>query len=67
MAISFGLGLGVAFRPEITANFPPIMQQIFGSAITTGGLTAIFLNIVLPRSLKDQPEYVEPLDGVKEN
>jgi xanthine permease XanP len=55
MAISFGLGMGVAFRPEIISHFPPILQQIFGSAITTGGLSAILLNIVLPRSYSKQP------------
>jgi xanthine permease XanP len=54
MAISFGLGLGVAFRPEILSNFPNIIKQIFGSAITTGGLSAIFLNIVLPQALREQ-------------
>ena len=53
MAISFGLGLGVAFRPEILSHAPGIVKQIFGSAITTGGLTAIFLNIVLPREEKE--------------
>ncbi len=54
MAISLGLGLGVAFRPEILGIFPQIIKQIFGSAITTGGLTAIFLNVVLPQSLRQQ-------------
>ncbi len=57
MAISLGLGLGVAFRPEILGIFPQLIKQIFGSAITTGGLTAIFLNIVLPQSLHEiRPE-----------
>ena len=54
MAISLGLGLGVAFRPEILGIFPKLIQQIFGSAITTGGLTAIFLNVVLPMELREQ-------------
>lgn len=54
MAISLGLGLGVAFRPEILGIFPTLVKQIFGSAITTGGLTAIFLNIVLPQDLRQQ-------------
>jgi len=49
MSLSFGLGLGVAFRPEILGSFPSIIKEIFGSAITTGGLTAIFLNIILPQ------------------
>jgi xanthine permease XanP len=55
MAISFGLGMGVTFVPEILQNFSPFLKSVFGSAITTGGLTAIFLNIVLPRSYKKQP------------
>ncbi len=54
MALSFGLGLGVVFVPEILNHFTPFFKGVFGSAITTGGLTAIFLNIVLPRSYKDQ-------------
>ena len=54
MALSFGLGLGVVFVPQILNHFPPFLKSVFGSAITTGGLTAIFLNIVLPRSLKKQ-------------
>jgi xanthine permease XanP len=62
MAISLGLGLGVVFVPPILSKFPDIIQKIFGSAITTGGLTAIFLNIILPRGgvmderVKDEPE-----------
>lgn len=54
IAISLSMGLGVAFRPEILGIFPAVIKQIFGSAITTGGLTAIFLNIVLPESLREQ-------------
>lgn len=54
MAISFGMGLGVAFRPEILGIFPQLVKNIFGSAITTGGLTAILLNIYLPQSLREQ-------------
>jgi xanthine permease XanP len=62
MAISLGMGLGVVFVPQILGKFPDIIQKIFGSAITTGGLTAIFLNIVLPRGgvmdeqVKDEPQ-----------
>ncbi len=54
MAISFGLGLGVVFVPEILNHFTPFFKGVFGSAITTGGLTAIFLNIVLPKAYKEQ-------------
>lgn len=55
MAISFALGLGVVFVPQILQAFPPFFKGVFGSAITTGGLTAIALNIILPRSFHAQP------------
>lgn len=63
MAISFGLGLGVTFVPEVLKNFPPILQQIFGSAITTGGLSALFLNLVLPRTLAKEQVADTPASG----
>lgn len=65
MSISLGLGLGVAFRPELLGNFSTIMKQVFGSAITTGGLTAILLNIVLPRSLSSQSSAGDPYSSTK--
>ncbi len=55
MAISFGLGLGVLLNPMVLQNMPPFVKQVFSSAITTGGLTAILLNIVLPRAYRKQP------------
>jgi len=54
MAISFGLGLGVLMVPDVVKSFPGILNSIFSEPITTGGLTAIFLNIVLPRSYRAQ-------------
>ena len=54
MAISFAMGMGVVFVPQILQHFPPFFQGVLSSAITTGGLTAIFLNIVLPRSYREQ-------------
>ncbi|MDC7222818.1 MAG: nucleobase:cation symporter-2 family protein [Spirochaetales bacterium] len=55
MALSFAMGLGVVFVPQILQFLPPFFKGILSSAITTGGLTAILLNIVLPRSFKEQP------------
>jgi xanthine permease XanP len=48
VAVSLGLGLGVVFAPEVFANKPPIFRNLFGSAISTGGLTAILLSWLLP-------------------
>lgn len=54
ISLSLGLGLSVVFRPEVLSVFPQYVQHIFGSAITTGGLTAIILNVLLPNSLRQQ-------------
>jgi xanthine permease XanP len=48
-AVSFGLGLGVTFVPEISGTLPPLLQDVFSSGIATGGLCALLLNSVLPR------------------
>ena len=50
IAVSLGIGLGLAFVPEVLSHTPKAIQQIFGSAITSGGLSALILNLVLPRS-----------------
>jgi len=49
MALSFGLGFGVMLVPAILSRMPDVIQKIFGSPITTGGLTAFIANIILPR------------------
>ena len=48
LATSLGLGLGVAFAPDLLTGLPPLAKNIFGSGISTGGLCAVLLNIVLP-------------------
>ncbi|WP_147820680.1 nucleobase:cation symporter-2 family protein [Salidesulfovibrio onnuriiensis] len=53
MALSFGTGLGVVFAPDIVKQLPAFAQTIFGSAITTGGFTAIIANLVLPMDVDD--------------
>jgi len=47
IAVSLGLGLGVQFVPQILQNMPNIIQNIFSSSISTGGLIAILLNSIL--------------------
>jgi xanthine permease XanP len=48
-AISFGLGLGVTFVPEIMQGMPAIVKDTFSSGIATGGMCALLLNAVLPK------------------
>lgn len=49
IAVSFGLGLGVAMVPDVLKEMPKTIQNIFGSAVTVSGLTAIILNLCLPK------------------
>ena len=53
IAVSFGLGLGLALVPEVFAQTPPIVQSTFSSAAATAGLTAIVLTVVLPETPRD--------------
>jgi len=48
VAISLGLGLGVAAVPEVLSQMPDTLKNIFGSPITIGAFSAILLNIFLP-------------------
>ncbi len=48
IAASFGVGLGIAAQPTLLHLMPKLVQNLFDSAITSGGLTAIVLNLVLP-------------------
>ena len=52
IAISLGLGLGVAQVPDILAHLPELFRNIFSSGVATGGIAALILNIVLPETKK---------------
>lgn len=56
VAVSLAMGLGVVYSPEIFADKAPIIKNVFGSGISTGGLTAILLSWLLPRSAADAEE-----------
>lgn len=49
LSVSLGLSLGVEYIPEILQNMPKIVRNVFGSPISTGGITAILLNILFNR------------------
>jgi xanthine permease XanP len=48
VAVSLALGLSVVYTPEVLADKPAIIKNVFSSGISTGGLTAILLNVILP-------------------
>ncbi|MGM3388692.1 purine permease [Stutzerimonas stutzeri] len=49
IAASLGVGLGIAAQPELLHQMPTLVRNLFESAITCGGLTAILLDLLLPR------------------
>ncbi|EKQ71296.1 xanthine permease [Leptolyngbyaceae cyanobacterium JSC-12] len=56
VAVSLALGLGVVFVPEIFNDKPILIKNLFGSSISTGGLTAILLSWLLPRNMGSASE-----------
>jgi xanthine permease XanP len=48
IAVSLATGLGAAFVPELFVGKPDIIKNVFASATSTGGLTAILLSWLLP-------------------
>lgn len=48
MGLSFGMGFGAAFVPEMATNMPGVVKEIFHSAVTAGGMTAIIANLLIP-------------------
>ena len=50
MAVSFGLGLGQALRPELFGQMPKFFQAIFSNPIPMAGISAILLTLILPRT-----------------
>lgn len=47
MAISFALGMSVELVPDILSKMPDVIQSIFRSGITTGGLAAMISNALI--------------------
>lgn len=60
VAVSLAVGLGVVYVPEIFEGKPDIIKNIFGSSISSGGLTAILLSWLLPQTTST--EAIEPTE-----
>ena len=52
LSVALSIGLGVTFRPDIVAKLPDILSTILSSGITIGAVSAILLNLLLPRKEK---------------
>lgn len=53
-ATSVGLGLGVAFEPEVFQQLPVLFQN----SISAGGITAVLLNLLLPLDQTEKPVFL---------
>ena len=53
MAIAYGMGFGVLLVPGILVHAPKIVSNIFSSPVTTGGLSAIIANLIIPMPKKE--------------
>ncbi|MDO6687067.1 MULTISPECIES: nucleobase:cation symporter-2 family protein [unclassified Agarivorans] len=59
MAVSFGVGLGVTMVPDLLQHAPKLAQNVFGSAVTSGGLIAIALSLLLSEEQVESSSSVE--------
>lgn len=63
IATSFGVGLGIAAQPNLLHLMPTLVQNLFDSAITAGGLTAIVLCLLLPETKATTPAASQGLES----
>ena len=48
IAVSLGLGLGIAQTPEFLKHMPSWLAHVLESGVATGGISALLLNWLLP-------------------
>ena len=65
LAVSFGIGFGVMLVPEILEGMPKIMQSIFGSPVTTSGIAAIVMTLVLPEASSESAQQANQKETQK--
>lgn len=53
IAISLGLGLGIAQVPDFLKHLPELVRNVLSSGVATGGIAALLLNILLPAKFGD--------------
>lgn len=63
VAVSLAVGLGVVYVPEIFNDKPAVFKNIFSSATSTGGLTALLLNWLLPEIPDVEEQTIPELDA----
>jgi len=66
IATSLGVGLGIAAQPNLLHLLPKLVQNLFDSAITSGGLTAIILCLLLPEAKTTRVESAAALNKIEQ-
>ncbi|MFB9136981.1 purine permease [Vibrio sp. AK197] len=56
LAVSFGIGLGVMLVPDIVKEMPKLLQSVLGSPVTTSGIAAIIMTLILSEEEETQPQ-----------
>ncbi len=51
LAVSLAMGLGVAQVPEVLQHLPELLKSVLSFGVATGGITAMLLNLLLPRRM----------------
>ncbi|WP_231926311.1 nucleobase:cation symporter-2 family protein [Shewanella benthica] len=62
IAVSIGVSLGAAFVPDAIAQLPPMLQKMLGTPAIAGGLTALMVNLLLPRPV---PQSILKAESVR--
>ncbi|MFS2161961.1 uracil-xanthine permease family protein [Pseudomonas sp. Pseusp122] len=65
IATSFGVGLGIAAQPALLHHMPKLVQNLFDSAITSGGITALLMSLLLPKEKATAEEEISEPEGAK--
>jgi xanthine permease XanP len=65
IATSFGVGLGIAAQPALLHHMPKLVQNLFDSAITSGGITALLMSLLLPKEKSTVSEEISEPEGAK--
>lgn len=66
MAVSLALGLSVVYAPDILDDKPVLVRHLFSSGISTGGVAAILLNVLLPAAEPHSTATVNLLENEAE-
>lgn len=56
LAVSLGVGIAIGVEPSILEPLPDTIELVFSSGITSGGITALVLNIFLPKKPSSKQE-----------